>query len=82
VKATRPLKERNTVYMSFSPEVLRSASAYILLSGIDDEGVVPGTGKINIAGRRVRQTKPYGTSDAVGASDQAESMRAWLRSIN
>jgi pyridoxamine 5'-phosphate oxidase family protein len=47
------LEGGETINIGFNPEMLRLTPTYIVSFGINDEGVMPGTGKVNIRGRRV-----------------------------
>jgi pyridoxamine 5'-phosphate oxidase family protein len=46
-----------TINQGFKPEILRVTPTYIVSFGINDEGMMPGTGKVNISGRSVGYSK-------------------------
>lgn len=47
------LEGGETINHGFNPEMLRVTPTYIVSFGVNEEGLMPSTGKVNISGRRV-----------------------------
>jgi hypothetical protein len=46
-------RREKTINQGFNPEMLRVTPTYIMSFGINDEGTLPGMGKVNISGHSI-----------------------------